>query len=245
MISEADRPTQHSERMRQFWNERAAENAAWYVDTSLDYEQPDMDRFFETGRVVVDEALVHAPVQPQRREVALEIGCGLGRICAALSEHFDRVIGVDVDEEMLRQARELVASDRIDFRLGDGVGLRPVEDDSVDFVTSFTVLQHMPSRELVLDYVREAARVVRPGGVVGLQWNNLPHPRLWRARAAWWRARGRLGRPVTKEHTNEREFIGTRVPWAPVKETLESAGLEIRGRKGDDTLFSWVWAVKP
>jgi hypothetical protein len=27
-----------------------------------------------------------------------------------------------------------------------------------------------------------------------------------------------------------------------VKRTLEGAGLEIVGRKGEDTLFSWVWA---
>jgi hypothetical protein len=34
------------------------------------------------------------------------------------------------------------------------------------------------------------------------------------------------------------------VPWAPVERTLRDVGLEVAGRKGEDTLFSWVWAVK-
>jgi SAM-dependent methyltransferase len=233
-----------ADRMKRFWDDRARENAAWYVDTSLDYDDPDMDRFFETGRIVVREALLEAPVAPERHEVAVEIGPGIGRISAALAEHFDRVIGIDVSEEMVAKARALVDNERVELRVGDGVSLQPVADDSVDFVTTFTVLQHMPSQELVLGYLADAARILRPGGVLAAQWNNLPHPRAWRWQARWWRLRSKL-RPGGKgEQRNAPEFIGTRVPWPDVQRTLEGAGLEIVGRKGEDTLFSWVWARK-
>jgi ubiquinone/menaquinone biosynthesis C-methylase UbiE len=47
-------------------------------------------------------------VAPAGKTVALEIGCGMGRICLALSERFDQVVGYDISTEMLRKARELV-----------------------------------------------------------------------------------------------------------------------------------------
>jgi SAM-dependent methyltransferase len=241
----ADPKSTEGVRMRRFWDERAQENAAWYVDTSLSYDEPDMDRFFATGEQVVAEALLDAPVQPAGRGLAVEIGPGLGRICRALADHFDRVIGIDVSAEMVAQARQLVAEPRVEFLVGDGLGLRGVEDGSADLVTSFTVLQHLPSRALVLEYLREGARVLRPGGVLAVQWNGLPHPWWWRARAAWWRLRQRVGLGMAAEQRSAREFVGTRVPWAAVERTLRDAGLQVAGRKGEGTLFSWVWAVRP
>lgn len=243
MADDTERPA--AARMRRFWDERAQENAAWYVDTSLSYDDPDMEQFFATGARVVDEALLEAPVQPARCELAVEIGPGLGRICAALAERFDRVVGIDVSAEMVAKGRALVPDGRVELLVGDGLGLQPVADGTADLVISFTVLQHMPSRALVLGYLREGARVLRPGGVLAVQWNNLPHPHRWRAHAAWWRLRQRLGLGLREEQRSAREFVGTRVPWAAVERTLEASGLEIAGRKGEGTLFSWVWAVKP
>ncbi|MGI8663293.1 MAG: class I SAM-dependent methyltransferase [Acidimicrobiales bacterium] len=234
-----------SARMRRFWDERARENAAWYVDTSLSYDQPDMEQFFATGTRIVEEALLRAPVKPERTEIAVDLGCGLGRITAALAVHFDHVIGVDVSAEMLAKARAHVSDERVEFMEGDGVGLQPIADASVDFVTSFTVLQHLPEPDLVLGYLREGARVLRPGGVLAVQWNNLPHPTMWRAKGMWWRMRQRLGLGMKDEQRNAREFIGSRVPWGPIDSTLRGEGLEVVGRKGERTLFSWVWAVKP
>lgn len=231
--------------MGRFWDERARENAAWYVDTSLDYEAPDMRRFFETGRTVVRQALLDAPVAPSRREVALEIGPGLGRVCLALAEEFDEVIGIDVSEEMVMRARELVPDPKVSFHVGDGTSLQPVAEDTVDFVTSFTVLQHLPSKELVLAYLAEAARVLRSGGVAALQWNNLPHPTRWRVRAAGWRLRARLGLGMSYDQRSAPEFAGTRVPVEAVTGALTRAGLTVAATRDEGSLFAWVWARKP
>src|SRR5580700_10743116 len=94
--------------MRTYWDEAARTNAAWYVDTSLDYDSPDMAQFFETGRTVVSVALDDAPAAPARFDTAVEIGSGLGRICAALAARFDHVIGIDISSEMIDRAHELV-----------------------------------------------------------------------------------------------------------------------------------------
>src|SRR3954468_9875031 len=131
--------------MRSYWDEGARRNAVWYVDTSLDYDNPDLQKFLETGRTIVHDALDRAPTTPPGTDLAVEIGCGLGRICKALTERFDRVVGVDISPEMLRRAREHVPEPSVEFMLGDGVSLAGIETGAADLVLSFTVFQHIPS----------------------------------------------------------------------------------------------------
>jgi SAM-dependent methyltransferase len=231
--------------MRAYWNERARENAAWYVDTTVDYDRPDMQAFFEAGAKILDEALTRAPTQPRRRGTAVEIGSGLGRICASLSDQFDRVIGIVVSAEMVQRAQALVSKPNVSFVVGNGEDLSGIQSRSADFVVTFTVLQHLPSGSLIEGYLREAARILAPGGVLAAQWNNLPHPHFWRARARWWRFRNRVGGPLAVGPRADRHFVGTRLPEHVVRQTLTDAGLSIHGTKGLGTLFAWVWASKP
>jgi SAM-dependent methyltransferase len=231
--------------MRRYWDERAQENAAFYVDTTCDYDAPDMQEFFETGDRVVREALLDAPVQPAGRGTALEIGPGLGRICKALAPHFDRVVGLDVSAEMVGRARELVDDPRVTFEVGDGVTLRPLAGASVDFVVTFTVLQHLPDKRTITGYLQEAARVLRRGGVLAAQWNGDAHPRRYRLRSMWWKVQRRLGVRSKQDHRVAPQFLGTPVPVRFVRSVLEDAGLVVGGTKGDGTLFSWIWASKP
>jgi SAM-dependent methyltransferase len=231
--------------MRRYWDERATENALWYVDTSVDYEHPDMEQFLATGRLIAEEAFVRAPVRPDRREMAVEIGSGVGRVSLAMAEHFDRVIGVDVSAEMVRRARELVTDPRITFELGDGATLDPIPDASADFVFSFTVLQHIPRVSVIEGYLAETARILRPGGVAALQWNNDPNALGWKAKAAISHALHRLGAASRRDNRNARQFFGSRVPTARVTAALEHGGLHIKGTRGEGSLFAWVWAQKP
>jgi SAM-dependent methyltransferase len=231
--------------MRSYWDARAQENAAFYVDTTCDYDAPDMEQFFATGHDVVREALLDAPVQPAGRELALEIGPGLGRICKALAPHFDRVVGLDVSAEMVQRARALVDDANVTFEVGDGVTLQPVKAESVDFVVTFTVLQHLPDRRAIVGYLREAARVLRPGGVLAAQWNGDAHPRRYRLRSAWWQLQRRLGVRSKQDHRVAPQFLGTPVPVPFVRSVLEEAGLVVEGTKGDGTLFCWIWARRP
>jgi SAM-dependent methyltransferase len=145
---------------------------------------------------------------------------------------------------MVERARGLVTNPAVSFEVGNGTDLRPLESGRVDFVTTFTVLQHLPSPELIDGYLRDAARVLAPGGILAAQWNNLPHPSAWRARAIWWRLRNRIGGPLKMDARVARPFIGTRLPLDVVTRTLEDAGMTIRATKGLGTLFAWVWAEK-
>jgi SAM-dependent methyltransferase len=230
--------------MRRYWDEGARRNAAWYVDTTVAWDAPDMDRFAAGGEEIVGELVDRAPVAPARREVAVEIGSGLGRVCHALADRFDRVIGVDVSPEMVSRARARVDDPNVTFRVGDGVGLGGIEDRSVDLVLSFTVFQHIPKASIVLRYVAEAGRVLRPGGMFVFQWNNTPGAAAWAVRrtALSWLQRSGLRPERFARHAPE--FLGCRVPLPPLERRLRAAGLTLRGTARPGTLFATAWAIR-
>lgn len=231
--------------MRSFWDDAASKNAAWYVDTSISYDDPDMEAFWETGRVIAATAM-SGPVPPSQRGLAVEIGPGLGRILRSLvREHgFAAAIGVDISQEMVRQARELAADDNIRFEVGSGASLAPVEDGSADLVVSFTVFQHIPKVAVIEQYIGEAARVLRPGGVVAFQWNNLPGQRRWAARRWLLGLLQRSGIRPERFRRNAPQFLGSRVSLRRITRALESAGLALEGTRDEGTLFAWAWATK-
>ena len=47
-------------------------------------------------------------------------------------------------------------------------------DEKFDFVYSYAVFQHIPSRDVVFNYLREARRVLKTGGILRCQLNGLP-----------------------------------------------------------------------
>jgi SAM-dependent methyltransferase len=230
--------------MRQYWDERAVENAAWYVDTTLSFDEPDMERFLADGARIVRDALDDAPARPERHEVALEIGSGLGRVVKSLADRFDRVIGIDISPEMVERARELVQDERVDLRLGDGRSLDGVPDASVDLVLSFTVLQHIPDPKIVEGYLREAGRVLRPGGLLVFQWNNEPGHRRWVVRRWWLTALQRSGLRPEHYRRHAPQFLGSRIPMRRIERALADGGLTLAGVRDPGTLLAWAWATR-
>lgn len=233
-------------RMRSWWESAAQRNAAWYVDTSLDYDSPDMERFFATGEVVVAEALDDVPAAPPALGRAVEIGSGLGRIVRALSRRgFAEVVGVDISPTMVARARRLVDAPGVRFELGDGSGLGGLADACADLVLTFTVFQHMPDERLIAGYLQEAARVLRPGGVLVAQWNGTDGARRWALRREAIARLGRLRPGADRFGREVPEFLGSRVPVPRMRVLLADAGLELAGMRGEGTLYSWLWARRP
>jgi SAM-dependent methyltransferase len=109
----------------------------------------------------------------------VEIGSGIGRMTAALTRHYHRVIACDLDAAFLERCRETVALHGVVEHLqtshvADGRSL-VLPSESADVVFSYITLQHC-NRSDALDLVREALRVVRPGGRVALNF------RTWTAK---------------------------------------------------------------
>lgn len=130
----------------------------------------DLEAFFASGADEIAAVLSHPEAQPDRFKAALDFGCGAGRIVRALSTRFELCYGVDSSAEMVRLAREFnrdlenCVFEHKSYRL-----LAQIRSDSIDFVYSSFVLQHLASEREALDYVREFVRIVRPGGKIVFQ----------------------------------------------------------------------------
>ena len=92
-----------------------------------------------------------------------------------MSEHFREIHGVDVSDEMIRLATErLRQTPNAHAHHSSGSDLAMFPDEKFDFVYSYAVFQHIPSREVVFSYLREARRVLKTGGILRCQMNGLP-----------------------------------------------------------------------
>lgn len=234
----------NEDEMRAYWDDRARLNAPWYVDTSLDFDDPDLERFFETGRRVVAQALDGGDVELPGHSLAVEIGSGLGRICLALADRFERVVGLDISPEMIERSRELVDAPRVEFLLGDGASLAGIADESADLVLTFTVFQHIPDPKVIDGYIVEAGRVLRPGGMFCFQWNNTPGSIRWTIRRRLLGLLERSGLHRERFGRHSAPFLGSRVPLERIRRALARGGLELRRTDGLDTLYAWAWAER-
>jgi SAM-dependent methyltransferase len=96
-------------------------------------------------------------------QLVVDVGCGSGRLAFHLSKIPGlRYIGTDIVRELLDHAEKLSGRPDWKFVLTDGVGI-PCADGCADFVCFFSVLTHL-THEDSFRYLREARRVLKPGG---------------------------------------------------------------------------------
>jgi len=109
----------------------------------------------------------------------LDIGCGNGRFLGILENKPVDYTGVDFSEGLIATARERWRErEQTAFVVGDALAL-PFPKYSFDHAVSFAVLHHIPSRAYRLQFLSEAARVVKPGGLIILTAWNVWHSRPW------------------------------------------------------------------
>ncbi len=165
------------EKMREDWNARAREDANYYV--AFGRRDQEDDEFQSTAGEVVHGLEWEMRRLPAGRDPrngrALEIGCGPGRLLRPMSAHFGEIHGVDISDEMVARARRRLGHiPHAHAHVARNSNLEMFCGESFDFVYSYAVFQHIPSREVVLGYLRETWRVLKPGGFMRCQINGLP-----------------------------------------------------------------------
>jgi SAM-dependent methyltransferase len=214
-------------KMQEDWDQRARINARYFVNTArADWTD---EEFFRSGEQTVAEEILTDMINicqgkdPKEMRV-LEIGCGAGRVTRALAKLFGEVHGVDVSGEMVALAREALRDFPNAFVYqNNGMDLSVLPPGLIfDFAFSSIVFQHIPSREIIENYVREVNRVLRPGAL--FKYQVLGDTRV--------------------QSTPDDTWIG--VPFSE-QEAVEMAlrcGFEPRYRHGAGQQYFWLWFFK-
>jgi SAM-dependent methyltransferase len=214
------------DKMRQDWDERARENARFYVNTErTDWSD---EEFFESGRRTVREEILTDMINicqgkdPKQMKV-IEIGCGAGRVTRALAEIFGEVHAVDVSGEMVELARQaLRGMPHAHVYQNNGMDLSVIPAGEYDFAFSSIVFQHIPSREIIECYVRDVHRLLRQGALFKFQVQGDPNV----------------------ESDPDDTWLGVPFTEAQAAQMAESCGFELRYSHGAGTQYYWLWFFK-
>ena len=210
-------------KMRSEWDARARENARYYVNTAQ--EDWTDDEFFQSGeRTVAEEILTDMTNICQGRDPqamrVLEIGCGAGRVTRALAGLFGEVHAVDISAEMVAQATAALARfPHAHVYQNSGSDLEVIPASNFDFAFSTIVFQHIPSREVIENYVSEVSRLLRPGALFKFQ----------------------VQGDTTLKTTAEDTWLGVPFSDEEAVAMAERCGFEPRYRHGAGGQYFWLW----
>jgi len=163
------------ESSRKFWQKKATENPYWYVSSYGSYHNRNMIEFWASGVSIWKDIIVKIGYQPKPTDSVVEIGCGVGRLSRAMSSEVGRIDAFDISQEMLDIAQQAGLSN-VTFQLSKGDDLQPLQDSSADLVLAYCVFQHLPSLDVLRNYVGEMSRVAKPGSICAFTLT----PRTWR-----------------------------------------------------------------
>lgn len=136
---------------------------------SYDRDEP---HFRPENRAKVKANLLRVAERTGTRRL-LDIGCGTGFVISLLADTFDEIHGIDPTRAMM----DKVDTSHGNITLHEGVAESlPFADASFDLVTAYSVFHHLADHRPAL---AEAARVLRPGGVLYVDLE--PSRAFWRA----------------------------------------------------------------
>lgn len=155
--------------MRKLWNELSRKSKLGFVSHLQEGATWDIQEFHLAGIRFVDRMVNrfedYGNVELSCASI-LEIGCGVGRFVKPLACRFKYVCGVDISEEMIKVAEDNCSClPNVTLIVNDGTSLKELVDNSFDYCVGAGVFQHITHIEVIIGYIQEAIRVLKPGGV--------------------------------------------------------------------------------
>lgn len=227
----------------EWWNKSLDEVGVHGMDKLVSADAA-WDDVLQSGRDDLARAIsiTNMSVGPDR--TVLEVGCGVGRMSAALADSFGTVVGIDIAPRLIEEAQRRNASERVTFEVADGQGLHPKSVEHCDTVFSYEVFYYIPPALLTV-YFRDAHRLLSPGGQFVFQLNLEPirlktrlsfllRRMLYACGIKHWR-----GWPTGAGY---RRYYHSPA-W--LRKTLAAAGFHVERIAGPSARQMWVVAVKP
>jgi SAM-dependent methyltransferase len=142
----------------------------WGLFPDPEVEDPSPERYLRAAAAMTEHIVAVAGVEDGSR--VLDVGCGFGGTLDYVRGRNpgSSLAGINIDFRQIQLARELLgltgdpATHPMAFVTADGCGL-PIADGALDHILAVECVFHFPSRR---DFLREAARVLKPGGTVAL-----------------------------------------------------------------------------
>jgi len=140
-----------------------------YDENILDYELERLEQHCPVEFGLTLKALSHW--LPDNAEVAVEVGVGSGAYSSWLASRGIRVHLVDVSDKLLDTAEERLRRDGLDSRIAgrhqlSATALKTIPEAHADIVLALGPLYHLRELDDRRRAVREAARVLKHGGVI-------------------------------------------------------------------------------
>lgn len=194
-----------------------------------------------------------AAIDPHAAQRVIDVATGTGLVAAELARRGCQVTGLDQSEEMLTGARARLAAnpslrELVSFTRGEAEAL-PFPDASFDALTFTYLLRYVDDPSATL---AELARVVKPGGRIGMVEFGVPERPILRAA---WRLYTRVGLPLLGRLASPAwaevgRFLGPNIEefharFPDLEATWREAGIgDVRQRKMSFGAGLVMWGVK-
>ncbi|MDO8463526.1 MAG: class I SAM-dependent methyltransferase [bacterium] len=163
------------------WDRFAKEDPMFYIATRRKAQWREEDAFWASGEQTT--AFIWDAVAPHVRgnRLAIELGCGIGRLAVPMSKKFIRLKVVDVSPYMLEKLQQRCQQ----FGVGNmscHLSTTVWYEEPADFIYSALMLQHLERFDDVEEYIRKIAQCL--SGVAFLQFDTRPRNMFVAARRA-------------------------------------------------------------
>ncbi len=168
------------------WEQFAHKDPYSYILTSLKGADP--GEFWRSGeRTIQKEFVPLLEAHDVRPFLALELGCGLGRLVVPLAHRFREVVGVDISRGMIERATSFardngIANVSYSAISGPADFLRQAGNSAggCDFIYSLLVFQHIPDFSVIESYLHVIRHLLHKQGFAYLQFDTRPRTFAYR-----------------------------------------------------------------
>jgi len=162
---------------REFWDGMARTQEGAYLGVAgLPFGQPATEESLDLHGKGAAE-IIAKKLDLTGNDTVLEVGVGVGRLARHIAPLVREFHGVDISPNMIRHARERCRDlNNIFLYAHPSSDLSLFPSQKFDAIYFQVVLIHL-DREDAFHYLREARRVLKPGGRLWAQFYNLLHPK--------------------------------------------------------------------